>query len=255
MSNFPIIKPLAVGVFTDFEVSLMMYQRRQGEKDEFPCLIFAIEVEGRKIIVDTGPSEPALAAKYHMPIRRSPEMEPATALRNIGVDLDAVELVILTHLHWDHCCNCGIFPNATFLVQKSELQIAVAPNPMQNGQYEIGIRGHNPPWMEVFSRMQTVEGDVHDIAKGVHLIALPGHTPGSMGVAVETSKGVHLIAGDFIPLMANWEGDKKLKHIPGNIHINLDDYHQSFLKAEKVADVILASHDFKTLKHSQYPIL
>ncbi|MDR3566166.1 MAG: N-acyl homoserine lactonase family protein [Negativicutes bacterium] len=254
MGDFPIIKPVSLGVFSNFETSLLLYQRRQGEKGEFPCLIFVIEVEGKKIVVDTGPSGPDLSAKYHMPVRRDPGMEPVVALKNIGVNPEEVELVILTHLHWDHCSNCGIFPNATFLVQKSELQFAVAPNPVQNGQYEVGIPGHNPPWLEVFSRIQTVEGDVRDIAKGVHLIWLPGHTPGSMGVAVETAKGVHLIAGDFIPLMANWEGDQKLKHIPGSIHINLDDYHRSFLKAEKIADVILASHDFATLKYSQYPI-
>ncbi|MDR3592488.1 MAG: N-acyl homoserine lactonase family protein [Negativicutes bacterium] len=254
MSSSPVIRPAAVGVFQDFEVSLMLYQRRQGERGEFPCIIFVIEAEGRKIVVDTGPSGPELAAKYHMPVRRDRGMEPSVALKNLGVDPEEVELVILTHLHWDHSSNCGLFPNATFLVQKSELQFAVAPNPVQNGQYETGIRGHNPPWMEVFSRIQTVEGDVHDVVKGVHLIWLPGHTPGSMGVAVETAKGVHLIAGDFIPLMANWNGDQKLKHIPGSIHINLDDYHRSFVKAEKLADVILPSHDFATLEHGQYPI-
>ncbi len=96
---------------------------------------------------------------------------------------------------------------------------------------------------------------MHDLVKGVHLIALPGHTLGSMGVAVETRQGVHLIAGDFIPLMANWVGDGKLRHIPGSIHINLDDYHRSFLKAEQIADVILASHDFATTRYEHYPVI
>jgi len=248
---------MVVGVFSDFEVSLMLYQRQQGEKGEFPCLMFAIETEGgNKIIVDTGPCGPGeKSAKYHMPVRRTPDMEPRVALQKIGITPDEVEMVILTHLHWDHTNNCKIFKNATFFVQKSEMQFAIAPNPVQNGQYETGIPGHTPPWMEVFSQIQAVEGDMHDLVKGVHLIALPGHTPGSMGVAVETRKGVHLIAGDFIPLMANWEGDKKLKHIPGSIHINLDDYQRSFVKAEQIADVILPSHDFAVARHERYPII
>jgi glyoxylase-like metal-dependent hydrolase (beta-lactamase superfamily II) len=104
------------------------------------------------------------------------------------------------------------------------------------------------------SLLESAEGDLHDFAKGVHLITLPGHTPGSMGVLVETQKGVHLIPGDHIPLAANWEGDQKLRHIPGSIHINLDDYHRSFLKVSQVADVILPSHDFATMKHPCYPV-
>ncbi len=257
MSDYPIIRPIVAGVFPDFEVSLMLYQRRQGEKGEFPCLMFAIETGGgKKIIVDTGPCGPGdKSAKYHMPVFRTPDMEPRNALKKIGITPEEVEMVILTHLHWDHSSNCKMFSNATFFVQKSELQCAIAPNPVQNGQYEMGIPGHTPPWLEVLPQIQTVEGDVHDLVKGVHLIALPGHTPGSMGVAVETRKGVHLIAGDFIPLMANWEGDAKLRHIPGSIHINLDDYQHSFLKAEQIADIILASHDFATTRYERYPVI
>jgi glyoxylase-like metal-dependent hydrolase (beta-lactamase superfamily II) len=188
-----------------------------------------------------------------MPVRRTPEMEPRTALANLGIEADAVKTVVLTHLHWDHASNCRIFRNAVFLVQKTELQFAVAPNPVQYGQYEVGIPGHRPPWMEVFPQIRTVEGDVRNIAKGVHLVALPGHTPGSMGVLVDAPEGVHLLPGDHIPLFANWQGDHKLKHIPSSIHINLDDYHRSFLKVREVADVILPSHDFATMKYPCYP--
>lgn len=252
--DFPIIRPVTVGVFTNFETSLLIYQRQQGIKGEYPCLMYVIETAGQKILVDTGPSGPEDAAKYHMPIRREPDMEPERALKRLGISPDEIETVILTHLHWDHCSNCGLFKNATFFVQKSELQFAVAPNPVQYGQYEAGIHGHMPPWLEMYPQMQAVEGDVHDLAKGVHLVALPGHTPGSMGVAVETARGVHLIAGDFIPLAANWEGDGKLRHIPGSIHINLDDYQRSFAKAEQLADIILPSHDFAVMRHATYPV-
>ncbi len=257
MSKYPVIRPIVVGVFPDFETSLFLYHRRQGEKGEFPILIYVIEREdGKKIVVDTGPCGPGdPSSKYHMPVKRPPEMEPRNALEKVGVKLEEVEIVILTHLHWDHASNCELFRNATFLVQKSELQFAVAPNPVQSGQYETGIRGHQPPWMKAFSQMQAIEGELHDLAKGVHLITLPGHTPGSMGVLVETQKGTHLIPGDHIPLFANWEGDQKLRYIPGSIHIDLDDYYRSFLKVRDVADVILPSHDFATVKHPCYPVI
>lgn len=253
MSDFPIIRPVLVGVLTNMEMSVMLHGRRLGEKADLPCLMFVIEVDGKNIVVDTGPCDSEKAAKYHMPLYREANMEPANALRNMGIEPEEVELVILTHLHWDHCSNCGIFKNATFLVQRSELQYAVAPNPIQNSQYEMGNPEITPPWLEVFSQISTVEGDVHDLVKGVHLMTLPGHTPGLMGIGVETRKGVYLIASDCVPLTANWIGDKKLKHIPSNLSINYEDYVRSLNKIEQIADFVLASHDFETLKHKQYP--
>ena len=131
MPNYPVIRPIVVGVFPNFEVSLFLHQRRQGEKGEFPILIYVIELEnGKKIVVDTGPCGPGYpSAKYHMPVSRTPEMEPRTALETIGVKPEEVETVILTHLHWDHVSNCKSFTNATFFVQKSELQYGGGAEP------------------------------------------------------------------------------------------------------------------------------
>ena len=57
----------------------------------------------------------------------APTQEPANALRAAGVDPEDVELVILTHLHWDHAGNCDLFPDAEIVVQQSELRYAVSP--------------------------------------------------------------------------------------------------------------------------------
>jgi N-acyl homoserine lactone hydrolase len=255
MCDHPIIIPVLVGVFPNYPIDVFLQGKRTGKICDVPCIMFVLDVNGKKIVVDTGPCDPERAAKYHMPVNRDHSMEPGNALRNLGIDPEEVEIVILSHLHWDHCGNCKIFKNATFIVQKSELQYAVAPNPIQNSQYEVGMPEILPPWMEVFQQIQTVEGDIYDFVKDVHLITLPGHTPGIMGVAVDTRKGLHLIASDCIPMMLNWHGDEKFKHIPNGIHINLDEYHQSFQKIERLgASVILAAHDFETLKHKKYPV-
>jgi N-acyl homoserine lactone hydrolase len=254
MSDFPVIIPLCVGVFPNFEVSSFLYGRQQGKKEHFPCIMFVIKAGGKILVVDTGPYDEEKATRLHVPLKRSAEMEPAAALKRIGVNPDEVDVVVLSHLHWDHCGNCDMFKNAVFLVQRSELQYAVAPNSVQRATYDLGYEGILPSWMSVMDRLEAVEGDVDDLVKGVHLITLPGHTPGSMGIAVETRKGVHVIASDCIPLQANWQGDAGLKHIPNGIHIDLEDFQRSFQKIERIADVVLASHDFATLKHKQYPV-
>jgi N-acyl homoserine lactone hydrolase len=252
MSDFPVIKPLLVGVFPQFELSSFLYGRKQGQKQDCPCIMFLIEAGDKKIVVDTGPCSPEKAVKYHVPLIRDDRMRPEMALQNVGVHPDDVDIVILSHLHWDHCSNCSMFKNARFMVQKQELQFAVTPNMLQRSQYEVGFRDLLPPWMEVFQQLETIDGDVHDLVKGVHILSLPGHTPGLMGVAVETRSGVYAIASDCVPLVENWEGDSKLPHIPNGIYVNPDDYESSFEKLEKVAKYVLASHDFRTLQSDEY---
>ncbi|MDP6175158.1 MAG: MBL fold metallo-hydrolase, partial [Rhodospirillales bacterium] len=45
---------------------------------------------------------------------------PGTVLAKVGIDPDEVETVILTHLHFDHIGNLDAFPNANFVVQRTE---------------------------------------------------------------------------------------------------------------------------------------
>ncbi len=72
---------------------------------------------------------------------------------------------------------------------------------------------------------------------------LPGHTPGMQNVAINTTNGVYLIAGDNVPTTANWEGDERQKHIPSSIHINLIDYYRFFERMERICDHVLPGHD------------
>ncbi|GGE27690.1 MBL fold metallo-hydrolase [Pullulanibacillus camelliae] len=252
MSDFPIIRPLLVGIL-QIEKSNFVYGRHQGTKIEAPCIMFVIEINGKKIVVDTGPCNPEKAAQYHGPLIQDESMYQPNVLKNNDIDPDEIEIVILSHLHWDHCSNCKIFKNATFIVQKTELQTAIAPNELQKAQYEIGFKGVIPPWIDVLPQISTVSGDVHDFEKGIHLITLPGHTPGLMGVAVETERGLYTIASDCVPLMENWYGDDKVSHIPNGLHIDLDQYEQSFKKLRDMGGIILAGHDFETLKYKVYP--
>jgi glyoxylase-like metal-dependent hydrolase (beta-lactamase superfamily II) len=57
-----------------------------------------------------------------------------------------VEIVISTHLHWDHCGNFSIFPNADIYVQRRELGSAVAPLDIFWGVYDAAIFKMNPKW-------------------------------------------------------------------------------------------------------------
>ncbi|GAB6173950.1 N-acyl homoserine lactonase family protein [Paradesulfitobacterium aromaticivorans] len=242
------IRPLHVGTFPTFEKSMFLLGVDPGTKIPAPCISWLIEgTNGGKVLVDTGPhAADAPSAPYHNKIERTYEHRIDRVLLDVGVDPEEIEMVIFTHLHWDHCYNLEYFKKATFYVQTSELAYAIDPIEWGYKSYDIKIAGSKPPWFEIHDRLQTVEGDV-GLMPGILFAHLPGHSPGSAGVAVNTKQGVYLIAGDTIPLVENWEGNAKQKHIPSAILTDLISYYNSFKKIEKLTDRVLASHDFRSL--------
>ena len=163
-----------------------------------------------------------------------------------------MDLVILTHLHWDHSYNLEFLTKATILVQKTEVHYAMTPLPTDYRVYGIGRRGFRAGWLDAFDRMQVVDGD-RDLLPGVSAYFLPGHTPGCQSVGVETRDGVYLIAGDNVPLVENWEGDDRLRHIPNGLHVDLEAYWRSFERMERIGGHVLPSHDPRVFKQELYP--
>jgi len=170
----------------------------------------------------------------------------------VGIAPEEIDLVVLSHLHWDHCLNAALFPNARFIVQRAELRYAAAPLPVHRPMYGQDVPGARP-LLPVKGNVEVIEGD-RRIADGVTLVLTPGHTPGIQGVAVETSRGVHFIASDNIPLFDNWEGyPGDLPRVPNAIHVDLETYFASLARIEQVADFVLPSHDMRVLEKERYP--
>ncbi|HEY4421635.1 MAG TPA: MBL fold metallo-hydrolase, partial [Pseudonocardia sp.] len=101
------------------------------------------------------------------------------------------------------------------------------------------------------NRFSTVTGDV-EIAPGVEVVALPGHTPGSQGVLVTSGGERYLLAGDTCDTMANWEGDDRLAHIPSGSFTNLLDYMDSFAKMDRLGAEVIPSHDPAVLEIAEF---
>ncbi len=254
MTSLFTLTPLLVGVFPSFEKSYFVFGTDPGTKIAAPCISWLVEGEGgEKVIVDTGPhAGDAPTSHLHNRLEVNPDHRVDRALQKHGVDPAEVTTVIFSHLHFDHCYYGEVLPNARFLVQRSELQYAVAPIPWHRSAFESGIPGAVPPWFSVFDRLQPVDGDI-EVMPGIGFVALPGHTPGSAGATVHTARGTHLLAGDTINLVENWEGGKGRRHIPPGNFVDVVETYRSFEKIERVADVVLASHDFRMFDAARYP--
>ncbi|WP_172978309.1 N-acyl homoserine lactonase family protein [Microbacterium sp. SYP-A9085] len=210
--------------------------------------MFAITGGDHVVMVDTGTSDPAFVREQHgyAKFERPAEHEPLRVLAAAGIDPADVGTIIYTHLHWDHCSNPELFPNARFIVQRDELAFAMDPVPIFRKAYQRTATAQ-PPILSVLGRVETITGRV-EILPGITAVPLPGHTPGSQGVLVETDAGRFLLAGDCIDRYENWEGDATVDHLPSGSFINLIDFFDSFKTIESLDCEVIPGHDPRVLE-------
>lgn len=156
------------------------------------------------------------------------------ALHQINWDLDDVSIVVNTHLHWDHCDNNALLPNARFYVSEKEWQYANRPIDTQGWIYTGGWRREGLSYFNYFF----VATDHFELLSGVRLIRTPGHSAGHQSVLVNTQEGILAISGDAANLMENITTGA-----PPGILFSTEEALQSMSKLVQLADHILTGHD------------
>lgn len=243
------VVPLCLGHIERDKSSVTMHFGA-GHKISLPIIAFFIGGADKKILVDTGTSAPEKTMPFHQPYSRTSEETLEFHLERLGLQPEDIDIVVNTHLHWDHCYNNSLFSKARFYVQREELRYAAAPLPIHVTGYESQNFGLRPPFINC--RYEVVEGDL-EIVPGVSLIYTPGHTPGSQGVLVKNDNGNIFIAGDTIPLYENWDGPPGFNvKLPNTVHVDLEAYYRTFSKIEKIVQgscTILPGHDELVFKN------
>ena len=113
------------------------YQRNWDKHRKLPMIMFVITGGDRPIMVDTGTPDAAFVREYFgYTFERPAEEDTLLQLTGAGIDPADVRDVVFTHLHWDHCSNVELFPNARFTVQDDELRYAVSPIPLHRRAYQ-----------------------------------------------------------------------------------------------------------------------
>jgi glyoxylase-like metal-dependent hydrolase (beta-lactamase superfamily II) len=186
---------------------------------DVPCFCWLLRDADHVVLVDSGP-DAAQSVDVGYEVAGRPRDALLAALRVCDVAPADVELVVHTHLHQDHVQNDELFPAATVLVQRRELDAALAGDAacarlsdleraaLAAGPYArsqaagVWYRGIASSVAGLGERLQTVDGEC-SILPGLVLVPSGGHTAGHQSVVATTRDGDVCLCGDIVSLAIN----------------------------------------------------
>ena len=209
--------------------------------------VWVIRGEESSYVVDTGFSdETAQKRSRHIvtPVQQG--------LAAAGVDPDSVRHVILTHLHYDHAGNTPLFPNATYHVQQREMAFCTGPHMCTHDHahhYEADDVGRMV--RNLFEGRVAFHAGDSELAPGISLHHVGGHTDGLQVVRVRTARGWVVLASDATHFFANFETGRPFPAV-----FDLDAMKAGFGRLRSLASSdahIIPGHDPEVL--NRYPEL
>jgi len=197
---------LSDGSFT-IDKSFLVYMKYMGQPYQAALKPLLILAEQKRILVDTGIGE--LPEKYRKfyPIKRRADENLLGRLSKHGLKPEDIDVVVNTHLHFDHCGNNRLFKRARFLVQADEFRYAHSPERFQEAAYIpelFDVSGLN---------YELVRGRL-EVTDGVMVVPTPGHSFGHQSVVVRVGEKNYVYCGDASPLRENLER----RNIPGVLY-------------------------------------
>lgn len=155
----------------------------------------------RVFVVDTGFGEEAARARGRQLLRR-----PADGVKALDVDPAQVEDVIITHLHYDHAGTLDAFPRARFHIQDREMAFATGRCMCHAAmRHAFAVEDVTAMVRHLFAgRVAFHDGD-EELAAGLSVHRIGGHTAGIQCVRVLTRRGWVVLASDTSHLYANME--------------------------------------------------
>lgn len=234
------VTAIKLGTITS-DTSGMTYGVGAGTPVDVPVWAAAIEGGGLRVLVDTGIADPRRWLAHNPCWQEDDETLPA-ALSELGWSLRDVDVVVNSHLHYDHAEGNTLLPHARFYVSLAEWEYAQAPIATQRWLYDYD-------WTDgalTFQDYTLVAQDHYDVAPGIRLLQTPGHSRGHQSVLVSTDQGVLCVAGDAACFMDNF----RLPTPPGGL-TSAEQALDSLERIRASSDVVLMNHDPSLAKFQQ----
>lgn len=240
-----IIKPIILGKMR-MNKSLMTYMMNFQKEIWIPIVCWYIRVNDKNVLVDTGAPADIMHKYWYSDYEEVITFEEA--LESLATSPDDVDVIIQTHLHFDHCGNTHKCQNAEVIVQAEELRFSQKPHPLFSGSYlrQTLLDGVN---------FKEVEGDV-EVLSGIKVFKVPGHSPGTQAISIQTEKGTVVLSG-FCSIKDNFSPPEKMRKVwpvltPG-VHIDCLQAFGSAMRVKEIGDIIIPIHDMEFATKKQIP--
>ena len=228
------LRLLSDGYFT-IDKSLLVYSKYQGQVYEAALKPLLVITDEENILVDTGIRElPEKHRRFHT-IKRKPDQTFKAQLQRHNLRPEDIDVVVNTHLHFDHCGNNQSFKNAKFYVQAEELRYAYSPDRFQKAAYIREFFDVSVDYIPLRGRYQLTDDIV--------LVPTPGHSIGHQSIIIKWKRKNYVYCGDVAPIRENLEK----RNIPGVLY-RADQALKSIDKLRSIKDAVyIYSHDNEQL--------
>jgi 4-pyridoxolactonase len=224
-----------------FDMSLVTWNHGHGIEFRFPVYAIYIDHPDAKVLIDTG-FDKAWVDRV-LPFEKPEQSEDQTIvnqLAKIGVRPEEIDVVVNSHLHFDHCSGNRYFPGATFVMSKAELRHAFVPDPWERISYDRNLVDMPGARMEL---LDLSDGYEYEVVSGVTLISTPGHAAGHLSVVARPTSEAPMV----FPIDVAYTRRNLVDRLLMGFHTNPEDLLRSMVKIENVARKIggriFYSHD------------
>lgn len=162
---------------------------------------FLIYAAGKRILIETGAGGKWDQKRRDIYCLDGPRL--GDRLREYAIAPGDIDIVVNTHLHFDHCGgNTRLendrvvpnFPNARYVIRKGEYETAMHVNERTRATYFAD----NFAVLEAANQLQLIDADT-EIVPGVELICAPGHTADMQCVKLSGDGKTAFLLADLVP--------------------------------------------------------